>query len=66
VSATNCSAKIEYNAFDFGSDRGTFITGNSVTLQTVKVGVNYRFGRAKRSGVAFLIRAADACELQNR
>jgi outer membrane immunogenic protein len=40
----NWSAKIEYDVFDFGGDNGTFITGNSVTLQTVKVGVNYRFG----------------------
>ena len=40
----NWSAKIEYNAFDFGSDSSLFIIGNSVTLQTVKVGVNYRFG----------------------
>jgi hypothetical protein len=37
-------AKVEYNHFDFGSDSGTFITGNSVTLDTVKAGVNYRFG----------------------
>jgi hypothetical protein len=28
------------NVFDFGSDSGTFIAGNSVTLQTVKAGVN--------------------------
>jgi outer membrane immunogenic protein len=40
----NWSAKVEYNHFDFGGDSGTFITGNSVTLQTLKVGVNYRFG----------------------
>jgi outer membrane immunogenic protein len=40
----NWSAKVEYNHFDFGSDAGTFITGNSVTLDTVKAGVNYRFG----------------------
>jgi outer membrane immunogenic protein len=40
----NWSAKVEYNFFDFGSDSGAFITGNSVTLQTVKAGVNYRFG----------------------
>jgi outer membrane immunogenic protein len=40
----NWSAKIEYNHFDFGSDGGTFITGNSVTLDAVKAGVNYRFG----------------------
>jgi len=39
----NWSAKIEYNHFDFGSDGGTFITGNTVTLNTVKAGVNYRF-----------------------
>lgn len=30
--------------FDFGGDSGTFITGNSVTLNTVKAGINYRFG----------------------
>jgi outer membrane immunogenic protein len=41
---SNWSAKVEYNFFDFGSDSGAFITGNSVTLQTVKAGVNYRFG----------------------
>jgi outer membrane immunogenic protein len=40
----NWSAKVEYNVFDFGSDSGTFIASNSVTLQTVKVGANYRFG----------------------
>lgn len=40
----NWSAKIEYNHFDFGSDSGAFITGNSVTLDAVKAGVNYRFG----------------------
>lgn len=40
----NWSAKIEYNFFGFGSDSGTFVTGNGVTLQTVKAGVNYRFG----------------------
>jgi outer membrane immunogenic protein len=40
----NWSAKVEYNHFDFGSDGGTFITGNTVTLNTVKAGVNYRFG----------------------
>jgi outer membrane immunogenic protein len=40
----NWSAKIEYNHFDFGSDGGTFITGNTVTLDTVKAGINYRFG----------------------
>src|SRR5215467_2030360 len=40
----NWSAKIEYNHLDFGSDGGTFITGNSVTVDTVKAGVNYRFG----------------------
>jgi outer membrane immunogenic protein len=39
----NWSAKIEYNHFDFGNDGSTFITGNSVTLNTVKAGVNYRF-----------------------
>jgi outer membrane immunogenic protein len=38
----NWSAKVEYNHFDFGSDSGTV---NSVTLQTLKVGINYRFGR---------------------
>jgi outer membrane immunogenic protein len=42
--ANNWSAKVEYNHFDFGGDSGAFITGNSVTLQTLKVGVNYRFG----------------------
>jgi Outer membrane protein beta-barrel domain len=42
----NWSAKVEYNHFDFGGDSGTFITGNSVTLQTLKVGVNYRFGQS--------------------
>jgi len=40
----NWSAKIEYNHLDFGSDGGTFITGNTVTVDTVKAGVNYRFG----------------------
>jgi len=40
----NWSAKIEYNAFGFGSDSATFISGNDVTVQTVKAGVNYRFG----------------------
>jgi outer membrane immunogenic protein len=40
----NWSAKVEYNHFDFGSDSGIFITGNSVALDTVKAGVNYRFG----------------------
>jgi len=42
----NWSAKLEYNVFGFGNDSGTFGTfnGNSVTLQTVKAGVNYRFG----------------------
>ena len=40
----NWSAKVEYNHFDFGSDGGTFITGNTVTLNTVKAGVNYHFG----------------------
>ena len=40
----NWSAKIEYNHFDFGSDSGTFFTGNSVTLDAVKAGLNYRFG----------------------
>jgi len=40
----NWSAKIEYNHLDFGGDAGTFITGNSVTVDTVKAGVNYRFG----------------------
>jgi outer membrane immunogenic protein len=40
----NWSAKIEYNHFDFGSDSGAFITGNSVTLDAVKAGINYRFG----------------------
>jgi outer membrane immunogenic protein len=40
----NWSAKVEYDHFDFGNDGGTFITGNTVTLNTVKAGVNYRFG----------------------
>jgi len=40
----NWSAKIEYNHLDFGGDGGTFITGNTVTVDTVKAGVNYRFG----------------------
>ena len=40
----NWSAKIEYNHFDFGSDGGIFVTGNSVTLDAVKAGLNYRFG----------------------
>ncbi len=40
----NWSAKIEYNHFGFGSDSGIFFTGNSVTVDTVKAGVNYRFG----------------------
>jgi outer membrane immunogenic protein len=40
----NWSAKVEYNHFDFGGDSGTFITGNSVTLNTVKAGINYHFG----------------------
>ena len=42
----NWSAKLEYNVFGFGNDSGTFGTfnGNNVTLQTVKAGVNYRFG----------------------
>jgi outer membrane immunogenic protein len=40
----NWSAKIEYDVFDFGSNPGTFVTGNSVTFQAVKFGVNYRFG----------------------
>lgn len=40
----NWSTKIEYNHLDFGGDGGTFITGNTVTVNTVKAGVNYRFG----------------------
>jgi Outer membrane protein beta-barrel domain len=40
----NWSAKVEYNHFDFGGDSGTFIIGNTVTLNTVKAGINYRFG----------------------
>jgi outer membrane immunogenic protein len=40
----NWSAKIEYNHFDFGSDTGVFLTGNSITFDAVKVGINYRFG----------------------
>jgi outer membrane immunogenic protein len=40
----NWSAKVEYNLLGFGSDSSTFISGNSVTVQTVKAGVNYRFG----------------------
>jgi outer membrane immunogenic protein len=40
----NWSAKIEYNHLDFGGDAGTFITGNTVTVNTVKAGVNYHFG----------------------
>ena len=40
----NWSAKVEYNHFDFGGDSGTFITGNTVTVNAVKAGVNYHFG----------------------
>jgi outer membrane immunogenic protein len=40
----NWSAKIEYDIFDFGNNPGTFVTGNSVTFQALKFGVNYRFG----------------------
>jgi outer membrane immunogenic protein len=40
----NWSAKVEYNHLDFGSDGGIFITGNTVTVDTVKAGINYRFG----------------------
>jgi outer membrane immunogenic protein len=40
----NWSAKIEYNHFGFGSDSGIFINDNTVTVDTVKAGVNYRFG----------------------
>jgi outer membrane immunogenic protein len=39
----NWSAKVEYNHLDFGND-GAFLSNNSVTLDTVKVGVNYKFG----------------------
>lgn len=38
----NWSARVEYNHFDFGSD-GAF-AGSSVTLDTVKLGINYKFG----------------------
>ena len=38
--ANNWSAKIEYNIIDLGADNGF---GNT-TFQTVKAGVNYRFG----------------------
>ena len=40
----NWSAKVEYNHFDFGSDSDIFGISNSVTVDTVKAGVNYRFG----------------------
>ena len=40
----NWSAKIEYNHFDFGGDSDIFGISNSVTVDTVKAGVNYRFG----------------------
>jgi outer membrane immunogenic protein len=40
----NWSAKIEYNHLDFGGDAGTFLTPNTVTVDTVKAGINYRFG----------------------
>jgi outer membrane immunogenic protein len=39
----NWSAKVEYNHFDFGND-SAFATGNGVTLDTVKAGINYKFG----------------------
>lgn len=40
----NWSAKVEWEHFDFGSDAGVFDTGNGVTFETVKFGVNYHFG----------------------
>jgi outer membrane immunogenic protein len=48
----NWSAKVEYNHLDFGGD-GAFLSNNSVTLDTVKVGVNYKFGMPGGPGWPF-------------
>jgi outer membrane immunogenic protein len=49
--ASNWTAKLEYNVIDFvakdisfTSTNGPFIDSQSAKMQTVKVGVNYRFG----------------------
>lgn len=40
----NWTAKLEYQNIGFGNDAGTFATNNGVTFQSIKFGVNYRFG----------------------